>query len=87
MRAKGRINLTGELLKGMLGIPKNIALDKIYIDDTRDIVSVVVSSDAPAYVGDGIHNIRPVTYNVAEGQEVPTWQIDTLNGLRKGELK
>ena len=87
MRAKGKINISGELLKGMLGIPKNIALDKVFVDDTRDIVSIVVSSDAPAYVGDGVHNIRPVTYEVKEAQEVPTWHIDTLNGLRKGELK
>lgn len=83
MRAKGRISISTELLKGLLGVPKSIAVDTITIDDTRGIINVIVSSDAPAYVGDGVKNIRPITYAVGEAQEIPTWSVDALHEVNK----
>lgn len=87
MRAKGRIRITEDLLKGVLGIPKNVSLDKIYVEEGRGVINIVVSTDAPAYMSIG-GEITPITFDVVEGQEIPSAYFDhhtiqKARGLRK----
>lgn len=86
MRAKGNIRITETLLKSLLGIPNNVALDKVYIEDNRGIVNLVISTDAPAYLPALIPGaIVPITFDVAEGQEVPSVNLDEIRRINGGK--
>lgn len=85
MRAKGKVRLTTELLAAALGIPKGVSVDKVYVEDGRGIVNVIVSSDAPAYTGDPNGGIKALTFAIAEGQDIPSY--DMMTSRDKGDLK
>ncbi len=87
MRAKGRVRITSELLFAALGLPKGIALDRVFIEEDRGFINIVVSSDAPAYYGSMIDGIKPLTFHHAEGQELITCDLLTSQDKLKLQAK